>query len=55
MMFLRRGEYHSFNGGDAQFLYLVPSAAVVRLDDLSQAVLDGLADGDRSTNDLATR
>jgi len=54
MMLLRRGEYHTFNGGDAQYLYLVPSAAVVRLDDLSQAVLDGLSEGDRSTGDLAS-
>ena len=55
MMLLRRGEYHSFNGGDAQYLYLVPSAAVVRLDDLSQAVLDGLADGDRRPTISRTR
>jgi len=33
MMLLRRGEYHTFSGGDAQYLYLVPSAAVVKLDD----------------------
>src|SRR6185503_21362793 len=52
MMQLRRGEYHAFSGGDSRFLYLVPSAAVVRIDDVSQAVLDTLADGDRSTGEL---
>ena len=42
---LRRGEYHAFTApahdgsGDARYLYLVPSAAVVRLDDASEAVL----------------
>ena len=40
MNLIRRGEYHAFAGGDARFLYLVPSAAVVRIDDVSQAVLD---------------
>ncbi|MDB4875622.1 MAG: peaB [Gemmatimonadetes bacterium] len=49
---LRRGEYQAFTGGDAHFLYLVPSAAVVRLDALSQAVLDSLAEGDRSPLEL---
>jgi len=53
MMQLRRGEFHSFQGGDARFLYLVPSAAVVRLDDVSEAVLETLADGDRSATELA--
>ena len=53
MMQLRRGEYHSFSGGDARFLYLVPSAAVVRLDDVAEAVLETLADGDRTATELA--
>ena len=53
MMQLRRGEYHRFRGGDARFLYLVPSAAVVRLDDVAEAVLQTLSEGDRSANDLA--
>ena len=52
-MQLRRGEYHSFRGGDARFLYLVPSAAVVRLDDVAEAVLETLAEGDRSATELA--
>lgn len=49
---LRRGEYQAFTGGDSRFLYLVPSAAVVRLDDLSQAVLHSLEGGDRSPAEL---
>ena len=51
-MQLRRGEYQAFTGGDARFLYLVPSAAVVRLDDLSQAVLDRLETGDQSRDEI---
>jgi uncharacterized protein len=49
---LRRGEYQAFTGGDSRFLYLVPSAAVVRLDDLSQAVLRSLEAGDQSPVEL---
>jgi uncharacterized protein len=52
-MKLRRGEFHAFSGGEARFLYLVPSAAVVQLDDVSHAVLEILASGDRTANDLA--
>ena len=52
MNLIRRGEYHAFKGGDASFLYLVPSAAVIRIDDVTQAVLDSLETGDRSPNDL---
>ncbi len=52
MTHLRRGEYHAFSGGDSRFLYLVPSAAVVRIDDVAQAVLDTLAEGDRSPAEL---
>ena len=36
----RRGEFHAFAGDGAPYLYLVPSAAVFRLDDASVAVLD---------------
>jgi len=50
---LRRGEYHAFSGADARYLYLVPSAAVVELDDVSHAVLETLASGDRTANELA--
>jgi uncharacterized protein len=50
---LRRGEYHPFEGGDGRYLYLVPSAAVVRLDHVSQAVLDTLGDRDVPAVELA--
>jgi uncharacterized protein len=52
-MYLRRGEYHAFNGSGSRFLHLVPSAAVVQIDDVSHAVLETLAAGDRSASDLA--
>ena len=52
MNLIRRGEYHAFAGGDARFLYLVPSAAVIRIDDVTQAILDTLETGDRSPGDL---
>lgn len=44
MNVLRRGEYHGFQADGARYLYLVPSAAVFRLDDASGAVLDALGD-----------
>ena len=50
---VRRGEYHAFAASGADFLYLVPSAAVYRLDETSQAVLDEIGDGDVSANVLA--
>jgi uncharacterized protein len=49
---LRRGEYHAFRGVDADYVYLVPSAAVVRLDDASRAVLDTLGDHDVAAGDV---
>jgi len=54
MNWLRRGEYHAFDGGGAKFLYLVPSAAVVRVDDLSQAILDAIGEQDVPVTDVAT-
>jgi uncharacterized protein len=53
MNLLRRGEYHAFQAAGAPFLYLVPSAAVYRLDETSQAVLDGIGDGDVAATVLA--
>ena len=50
---LRRGEYHAFQAEGAPFLYLVPSAAVYRLDETSQAVLDEIGDRDLGANALA--
>jgi uncharacterized protein len=50
---LRRGEYHAFESEGAGFLYLVPSAAVYRLDATAQAVLDEIGDDDLGANTLA--
>ncbi|MBM4194940.1 MAG: quinohemoprotein amine dehydrogenase maturation protein [Gemmatimonadetes bacterium] len=49
----RRGEFHAFAGDGAPFVYMTPSAAVYRLDDASVAVLDTLAQGDCSPDELA--
>jgi len=49
---LRRAEYHAFEADGAPYVYLVPSAAVFRLDDASVAVLDAVADRDVEPNDL---
>jgi uncharacterized protein len=35
-----RGEFHAFSGGGVDYLYLVPSAAIFALDDLSKAAID---------------
>jgi uncharacterized protein len=52
MTMLRRGEYHAFEADGAPYVYLVPSAAVFRLDEASTAVLDALGDRDVEPNDL---
>jgi len=49
----RRGEYHTFDGDGAPYVYLVPSAAVYRLDDASVAVLDTLGERDLEPAELA--
>jgi uncharacterized protein len=46
-------EFHPFSAGDARYLYLVPSAAIVRLDDAAAAVLDAFAAGPRSRAEVA--
>jgi hypothetical protein len=52
MNLLRRGEYHAFDADGAPYVYLVPSAAVFRLDDTSSAVLDALGGQDVEPNEL---
>ncbi|MFN2566686.1 MAG: quinohemoprotein amine dehydrogenase maturation protein [Gemmatimonadaceae bacterium] len=49
---LRRGELHAFDAEGAPFVYLVPSAAVFRLDDTSRDVLDTLGDGEMAPAEL---
>jgi uncharacterized protein len=52
MTHIARGEYHAFKGDDADYLYLVPSAAVVKLDGPTRAVLDAI-DRPTAVNDVA--
>jgi uncharacterized protein len=47
---LTRREYHEFQGGGREFLYLVPSAAVFELDAPGRAILD-LLDGTAHSED----
>ena len=54
MTLLRRAEYHAFGGADAPYLYLVPSAAVVRLDDTAAAVLAAIGEGDMEFSSVAS-
>ncbi|MFY9557925.1 MAG: quinohemoprotein amine dehydrogenase maturation protein [Blastocatellia bacterium] len=46
----RQGEFHAFEGGGQNYLYLVPSAAIFALEDLSSALLD-LLDGRELSGD----
>ncbi|MGQ0646946.1 MAG: quinohemoprotein amine dehydrogenase maturation protein [Gemmatimonadaceae bacterium] len=54
-MLLRRGEFHAFDADGAPHVYLVPSAAVFRLDGPSAAVLDALGDEDLAHHALVER
>jgi uncharacterized protein len=47
-------EFHPFEAQGQRFLYLAPSAAVVKLDDATAAVVDALTGGPRSRDDLLT-
>lgn len=51
---LALGEFHPFEAAGARFLYLVPSAAVFRLDEPSAAVIDALGEAPRSAGELAS-
>src|SRR5262245_37122849 len=42
----RLGEFHPFQGGGQEYLYLVPSGAIFALDDLSSAIIDRLGEGE---------
>ena len=45
-------EFHPFEAFGARFLYMVPSAGIFRMDDVACAVLDLLAEGDRTADDV---
>ena len=55
MTTLARAEFHQFRGGEAEYLYLVPSAGVVRLDDTTRAVLNALGENQTPARELAAR
>ena len=50
----RQGEYHAFEGGGRNYLYLVPSAAIFALEDLSSAMLDLLKGRDLTTEQIVS-
>jgi len=52
MVLLERKEFHPFEAAGSTFLYLVPSAGVVRLDDVSLAVLGVLETGPEPADDI---
>ena len=47
-------EFHAFEAAGQRFLYLVPSAAVVRLDAPSEAVLRSLSGGPRHRDEISS-
>ena len=55
MMVLGHGDFHAFEADGARHVYLVPSAAVFRLDGPSAAVLDVLRDEQLEANAIADR
>ena len=52
MSLLGLREFHRFDAAGQSFVYLVPSAAVFALDEVSDAVLGVLRDGDRPSDDV---
>ena len=49
---LRLGEHHAFEASGKEFVYLVPSAAVFELDDVSREIMTRLRGGDVSPKEL---
>jgi hypothetical protein len=48
----RHGEFHEFEGGGQSYLYLVPSAAIFALEDLSSAVIGLLKERDLTREEI---
>ena len=48
----RQGEFHAFEGGGQNYLYLVPSAAIFALEAVSREVLDLLKDRDLTRDQI---
>jgi len=51
----RLGEFHRFEGGGRQFLYLVPAGAIFEVDEGASAVIDELSGGEAWHEDLMAR
>jgi uncharacterized protein len=51
---LTLAEFHPFEAAGRRFLYLVPSAAVFGLDQVSDAIIGALAESPRTAGELAT-
>ncbi len=49
---LEAREFHAFEAAGESFVYLVPSAAVFKLDPATKAILDSLSEGPRGLEDL---
>ena len=45
-------EYHPFESAGTRFLYLVPSGAIFALDDMGREIIDLIAEGDRTKEEL---
>ncbi|MEO8026608.1 MAG: quinohemoprotein amine dehydrogenase maturation protein [Bryobacteraceae bacterium] len=48
----RQGEFHAFDGGGQQFLYMVPSGGIFAVDDAARVVLDCVKRGAASHEDM---
>jgi uncharacterized protein len=48
----RLGEFHSFSARNRRFLYLVPAGAIFELDDAAEMLIDRLAQGEASEEQL---
>src|SRR6202046_917159 len=48
----RLREYHAFDSGGTQFLYLVPSGAIFALNAIGQAIIDCVGEQDRTREEL---
>ncbi len=51
----RLGEFHRFEGGEQQFLYLVPAGAIFEMDEAVTAAVSELSAGELTRDDLISR
>jgi uncharacterized protein len=49
------GEFHRFEGGGQEFLYLVPSGGIVALDEMTSEILQQLESKPLSCEELVQR